>query len=46
MRAGEGGSLVVVQSVERVIERSVDGIREGEALNNNCVDMEGTLQPN
>ena len=54
VRAGEGGSLVVVQSVERVIERSVDGealmsvdgIREGEALNNNCVDMEGTLQPN
>ena len=44
----------MVQPAERVIERcvdgealkSIDGIKEGEALNNNCEDVEGTLQPN
>ena len=54
MRAGEGGGPVMAQPAERVIERcvdgealkSIDGIKEGEALNNNCGDMEGMLQPN
>nr|POF20992.1 hypothetical protein CFP56_40013 [Quercus suber] len=57
VRAGEGGGPVVVQAAqpaERVIERcvdgetlkSIDGIKEGEALNDNCGDVEGTLQPN
>ena len=54
VRAGEGGGPVVAQPAERVIERcvdgealkSIDGIKEGEALNNNCGDVEGTLQPN
>ena len=44
----------MAQPAERVTERcvngealkSIDGIKEGEALNNNCGDVEGTLQPN
>uniref|UniRef100_A0A7N2LC90 Uncharacterized protein n=1 Tax=Quercus lobata TaxID=97700 RepID=A0A7N2LC90_QUELO len=54
VRAGEDGSPMVVQPAKRVTKKSVDGeafksidgIKKGEALNNNCVDVKGTLQPN
>ena len=54
VRAGEDGSPMVVQPAKRVTKKSVDGeafksidgIKKGEALNNNCADVEGTLQLN
>ena len=34
------------KSVDGEAFKNIDGIKKGEALNNNCADVEGTLQPN
>ena len=40
------GKRVTERCVDGEALKSVDGIKEGEALNNFCVDVEGTLQSN